>query len=160
MTYKTDSGGFAFKCNDIKVFTGSSSWATRISSISRHNEPVRIITYSIPDISYVREQLQRRPDNIYFIANEKFINKVDVLQSDFRDICFAVHKEVHSKILLIAPRTVYISSANFGRSKWHESCIGLHSKEAHDWYVNHIFEPLWDVSTETETTFDHLHSSI
>jgi len=40
------------------------------------------------------------------------------------------------------------SSANFGDSDWHETSISVHSKEAHDWYVTDVFDPLWRSSHE------------
>ena len=61
MAFKTDNGGFAFKCDDAKLCTGASTWATRLSQLSRMKGAVRIITYSLPKMDYVRKQLRRRP---------------------------------------------------------------------------------------------------
>ena len=70
------------------------------------------------------------------------------IKAGFPLIRIAVNDFVHSKVLLIEPRTLYISSANFGQSKMHESAVGLHSKEAHDWYVANRYTRLWETSWE------------
>jgi hypothetical protein len=38
------------------------------------------------------------------------------------------------ELLLIAPETVYLGSANFGESHWHESTVGIRSAEAFAFY--------------------------
>lgn len=148
MTYQTDGGGFAFKCNDIKLHYSTSTWAMKLSQINRFGGAIRIITYSLPDMEYVKAQFSRRPHDIFLIAHSKFSSRARSIKAMFPDIRVAVHKEVHSKVLLIEPHTIYISSANFGHSDWHESFIGLHSKEAHDWYWHHEFDGLWKESRE------------
>src|SRR6266702_8209912 len=135
MTYKTDGGGLALKCNDIKLCTGG-SWATKLCGLNQGKQKgiVRIMTFSLPHMGYVKEQFERRPYDIFLIAHSKFLGRAQRIKSTFPDIRVAVHDEMHSKLLLIEPQTVYISSANFGNSGWHESSIGLHSQEAHEWY--------------------------
>jgi len=151
LSYQTDNGGFAFKCNDIKLHTSGSTWAMKLSQLNRFGGTVRIITYSLPDMEYVKAQFNRRPRDIFLIAHRKFLRRAQSIKATFPDIRIAVNDEVHSKVLLIAPHTIYISSANFGLSKWHESFIGLHSQDAHDWYWQHEFEPLWASSSEIES---------
>ena len=56
--------------------------------------------------------------------------------------------QVPSKVLLIAPQTVIVSSANFGDSDWHETSVSFYSTEAHDWYVEKVFAPLWEQCQE------------
>lgn len=150
MTFKTDGHGIAFKCNDIKITGDTHTWAMKISQLYRQTGIMRIITYSLPNIGYVKKQFERRPKDIFLIAHSSFQDKAEKIKEMFPDIRIALHKEVHSKVLLIEPNTIYISSANFGNSGWHEANIGLHSKEAHDWYLNHQFIPLWEVSTEVK----------
>lgn len=143
MAYKTDNHGFVFKCNDIKISSGN-SWGMKLSQLYKQDGTVRIITYSLPDLAYIKKQFERRPQNIFMIAHGNFHSQAQKIKRQFPDIQIAVHRQVHSKILLIEPNTVYISSANFGDSKWHETSIGLHSQEAHDWYVTNQFTPLWE----------------
>ena len=148
MAFKTDNGGFAFKCNDAKLCAGATTWATRLSQLSRMKGEVRIITFSLPKMDYVRKQLQRRPYDIFILAHDKFVCRAKEIRQEFPHIRVAVHPEVHSKVLLIAPHTVWISSANFGSSDWHETTVGFHSKDAHDHYAKGIFPRLLDQSDE------------
>lgn len=148
MAFSTDSGGIAFKCNDVKLQGQASLWATKLSQLGRQNGTVRIITYSLPDLGYIKEQFQRRPKNVFIICHERFIERAGEIKRFFPSIRVAVNPAVHSKILLIEPHTVYVSSANFGLSRWHETSVGFHSKEAHDWYADHEFKPLWIRSEE------------
>lgn len=146
--FKTDAGGRATKCNDMKLMAGASTWGTRLSQLARQTGTVRIVTYSLPDIEYVHTQLGRRPSDILLIANSRFENKAREIKCAFPGVRVAVREDIHAKVLLIAPHTVYISSANFGDSDWVESTIGLHSREAHDWYVETFFTPLWSSCRE------------
>lgn len=150
MSFQTDSGGVAFKCDDIKLCAPASTWATKLSQFHRQRGIVRIITYSLPDMDYVRAQFQKRSYGIFLIAHSRFFSRAQEVKRAFPTIRIAVHSEVHSKVLLVAPHTIYISSANFGSSGWHETSIGLHSQIAHDWYVQHMFDPLWTISQEVE----------
>lgn len=149
MAYKTDNGGFAFKCNDAKLMVGS-TWATKLSQLHRQTGTVRIITYSLPSIEYVKKQFERRPRNIFLICHEKFRLKAIEIKRTFPQLRLATNDAVHSKILLIEPQTIYISSANFGSSKWHETSVGFHSKEAHDYYASQIYPFLWNQSQEVQ----------
>jgi phosphatidylserine/phosphatidylglycerophosphate/cardiolipin synthase-like enzyme len=147
MAFRTDAGGFAFKCSDCKLQTGASTWATKLSQLHRQTGTVRIVTYSLPAMDYVRTQLGRRPRDIFLIAHEKFTDRAVEIRREFPHIRVAVHPKVHSKVLLVAPRTIIISSANFGSSGWHETSLSLHSAEAHDDYVG-VFARLWNASRE------------
>lgn len=148
MAFKTDNGGFAFKCNDAKLCVDASTWATRLSQLSRMRGVVRIITYSLPKMDYVRKQLNRRPYDIFILAHDRFVSRAKEIRREFPHIRVSVRPEIHSKVLLIAPHTVWISSANFGSSDWHETAVGFHSKEAHDHYAEIVFPRLWDQSDE------------
>jgi len=148
MAFKTDSGGIAFKSSDIKLTGGASTWGTRLSQLSKQSGVVRLITYSLPNLAYVEKQLGRRPNNIFVIAHEKFENQGRDIKVRFPDIRVAIAPNIHSKVLLIEPNTVWISSANFGDSGWHETSIGVRSADALDWYVKGIFDPLWNLCRE------------
>lgn len=148
--FKTDMHGIAFKCDDAKLTVGSSTWGMRLSQLARQDGIVRIITYSLPDMRYVREQLGRRPTDMYLVANSKFIERAWEIKREFPNIRVAHKDNVHSKVCLIEPHTIIISSANFGNShKWHETTVSFHSKDAHDWYVD-AYESLWSGSQELE----------
>jgi hypothetical protein len=95
---------------------------------------VYIVTYSLPDLSYCETQLGRRPHDILLICHAKFTHKAMTLQERFPDIHVRVHLEVHGKLLLIAPDTVYLGSTNFGDSGWEEFTVGIRSVEAVQFY--------------------------
>ena len=148
MAFKTDGGGYAFRAADAKLQANASTWATKLSQLARQKGTVRIVTYSLPDMAYVREQLGRRPTDIRLIAHSKFLDRAVAIRSEFPGIRVAVHDEVHSKVLLISPQTVVVSSANFGSSSWHETSVSFHNSGAHDWYASEVFERLWASSQE------------
>jgi len=141
MAFRTDNGGFAFKANDAKI--QHSSWGNRLSQLHKQKGTVRIITYSLPDMAYVRRQLGRRPHDIYIIAHSKFSRRANEICGEFPGIVVAVHDEVHSKVVLVEPETVIVSSANFGDSGWHETTVSFHSKPAHEYYRDRVWEPLF-----------------
>src|SRR5205085_888197 len=99
----------------------------------------------LPNIDFVRTQLSRR-ENILLIANAKFERQARELKLEFPGVRVRVASDAHSKVLLVEPQTLWISSANFGDSGWHDTTIGLHSPQAHDWYVANMFNPLWDAA--------------
>jgi hypothetical protein len=146
MAFKSDGYGIAFKSNDIKIQTNGHTWGMKLSQIYRQPGQIRIITYSLPDIEYVANLFSKRPTGIFMIAHAKFENKARRILDTFNEIKIALNSTVHSKILLIHPNTVVITSANFGDSHWHETSISIHSSIAHDWYVENAFTPLWDKS--------------
>lgn len=142
MTYRTDNGGIAIRA-PIKLQSNGSSWGTRLSQLARQKGAVRIITYSLPRMEYVQEQLGRRPENIQLVAHEKFRGRAAEIARTYPEISVRIVDDVHSKVLLVAPGSVTVSSANFGRSGWHETSVTFTSEAAHDWYVRQVFEPLW-----------------
>ena len=147
MSWAQDSHGLVFKSNELKLyFDGHHTWAMKLSQLPKQKGNVKIITYSLPDLDYVKEQLGRRPHHIWLLCNTKFKEIAQEIKNTFPLIHVGVRHDIHSKVLLISPNTVYITSANFGRSRWHETSIGVRSKEAHDAYLHYSFVPLWDSS--------------
>ena len=41
-------------------------------------------------------------------------------------------------MVLIHPNTIWLSSANFGKSGWFENTIGIKNKEVYDFYKKQI----------------------
>ena len=153
MGYCTDSGGDAVKCNDIKIFSSKSTWATKLSQIGKIKGVVTITTYSLPDISYARRILNKKSKNVYLIAHLKFHKKAMELKEEYPNLRIALNNEIHAKTITIEPITTYFTSANFGKSTWYESSIGLHSKEVHD-ITQQRFKYLWHASDEINDSFD------
>jgi len=148
MTWKNDGHGLLFRSEEIKLYKPSHTWAMKLSQLDRQNGIVRIMTYSLPSLNYVREQLGRRPLDIYITCHSKFVEQAQAIKQEFPEIAIAVSDTMHSKVLLIEPATLYVGSANFGASGSHETMIGVRSKEAHDDFVRRVFIPAWQVSQE------------
>ena len=56
----------------------------------------------------------------------------------YPELKIVLKPDVHAKFVLIEPETVWLSSANFGRSGWFEQTIGLHSKEAYEYMLKQV----------------------
>ncbi len=152
MTWKNDQHGLLFKSSEIKLYrNGGHTWAMKLSQLPSQVGIVRIVTYSLPDLKYACEQIGRRPKDMYVICHKKFADLAAQIKERYPNVRIAVHDEVHSKICLIAPKTLYVGSANFGVSGWHETEVGIRSSEAHDWYVTNSFEPLWRECKEVQS---------
>jgi hypothetical protein len=134
MSWPTDVHGLAFKPKEVKLYRDSSTWGMRLSQLGRQVGEVYIVTYSLPDLPYIEQQLGRRPHDIQIVCHSKFASRATALRRRFPDVSVKVHPEVHGKLLLIAPETVYLGSANFGESGWKEFTVGLRSAEAFDFY--------------------------
>jgi phosphatidylserine/phosphatidylglycerophosphate/cardiolipin synthase-like enzyme len=160
--WNDDIFGLVLKASEIKLyFNGDHTWAMKLSQLSKQDGTVRIITYSLPDIEYVIDQIGKRPHNIFIICHSKFIENAKKIKGIFHDIRIAVNDSVHSKVCLIEPDTIYIGSANFGHSGWHESIVGIRSKEAHNAYVEESFDKLWELSNEIEgINIASIHNSV
>ena len=135
MKAKTDTDGEAINIKDAKLFFGdNSTWATRLSQLAKVKGNVYISTFSLPDLPYAQEILEKRPRDIFIIAHSMFNTKALAIKDAFPDIRIALRDDIHAKIVLAEPETVWLSSANFGRSGWIEHGIGMHSPEAFEFY--------------------------
>ena len=137
MSFKTDNGGEAVRINDAKLFFGdNSTWATRLSQLAKVKGNVYISTFSLPDLPYAQKILEKRPHDIFMVAHSMFHAKALAIKDAFPDIRIALRDNIHAKMVLAEPETVWLSSANFGKSGWIEHGIGMHSPEAFDFYKN------------------------
>jgi PLD-like domain len=151
MGWNNDQHGLVFKPSEVKLyFDGGHTYKMKIGTLSRSEAVIRILTYSLPDLSYIIELFQKRPHSIYIICHDKFKDKAKEIKQTFPNIRVATNCRIHSKILLRSPDTIYLGSTNFGMSKWHESGVGIRSKAAHDEFLRKSFEPLWLASEEIE----------
>lgn len=149
MGWENDQHGLLLKAKELKLYRdGNHTWAMKLSQLHRQKGEVFIITYSLPDMDYIEVQFARRPEQIQIICHSRFIKRAIQVKRRFPDIQIAVSDSVHSKVLIIAPETLYVSSANFGHSGWHETTMGIRSIEAAAWYIENSFRPLWDQSAE------------
>ena len=102
------------------------------------NKKVIICTYSLPDLEYSKQIFDKRSKNVTLIVNEKFRNKAEELESIYPDLDICIKNDVHAKMVLVEPKTVWLSSANFGKSDWFEQTIGIHSEEVYSFYFDQI----------------------
>ncbi len=142
-TFETDNGGVAVSIMDAKILTSetASTWNTRLSQIGTTNlkdKRVIICTYSLPDLEYSKQIFDKRSKNVMLIVNEKFSDKAEELRKLYPDLEIYLRADVHAKIVLVEPRTVWLSSANFGKSNWFEQTIGIHSEEVYNFYLEQI----------------------
>jgi hypothetical protein len=148
MAWADDMHGMQFKPSEVKLYVSSHSWGMKLSQLGKQNGTVRIITYSLPDLDYIKEQFARRPENIWIIAHDKFTDRAKSIKELYPAIRVSVRPDVHAKLLMIEPATIYVTSANFGNSHWKEIGVGVRSAEGHKWYLDQMFNPLWQTATE------------
>jgi phosphatidylserine/phosphatidylglycerophosphate/cardiolipin synthase-like enzyme len=139
MAFKTDGGGIAVKAN-IKVSSSASasSWNTRLSQIKYQLGEIFICTYSLPDQGYIGQILGKRSTGVTILANSKFLNKAKVLKTLYPSLNIKLAPDTHAKIVLVSPDTVWLSSANFGKSGWFENTVGIKNTDVYNFYENEI----------------------
>ena len=141
--WNNDAHGLLFKCSEVKLYSPSHTYGMKLSQLPRQKGTVRIITYKFAALPYAIEQLARRPHDIKIIVNSKFSPDARRIKKELPGVEIRVHPELHDKVVLIEPSTIYMGSANFGHGGWSESTVGLRSKEAFDWFLKTRWEPLW-----------------
>ncbi|MCM1367898.1 MAG: hypothetical protein NC184_03705 [Roseburia sp.] len=160
MKFKTDGGGFATSCDDIKVLYGASTWATRLSQLAKTQNKLIIMTYGFKarnakypneDIrnenSYVRNILNKHPKNVFVLCNTDSVEDAKILKQIYPDIMIKHKGDINANIVLLEPHTVFFASDNFGYSAYDEFGIGIHSKEIYDNLIK-IFRVKWKTSNE------------
>lgn len=148
MIFSDDSGGFAFSCEDAKMSICASTWNKRLSQIARVIGPVLIMTGSLPDPEYISHTLGKRPRDIFIIANTDAQKEARMLKLRFPDVRMALHRNNNAKVVLVAPDTVWVSSADFGKTTRIESAVGLHSSVVFKKTRESLFNRVWAEATE------------
>lgn len=150
MAFEDDGGGFAFSCDDAKFSICASTWGTRLSQISKSPQKVLIMTNSIDDVLYIADILRKSLGEVRVLANSLAKKEAELLKKELPTIRIALHPTNNAKIVLVSPNTVWISSADFGRSKIKmiESAVGIHSHEVFNKALNVFFEKAWAEATE------------
>ena len=139
MSFNTDAGGTAINAK-IKVFGSATTWNTRLSQIARVKGEVIICTYSFMDLDYIKQILDKRFKMVTIIANSKFQNEAQKLKNTYPTLRMLLSTKMHSKMVLIHPETVWITSANFWKSTNFESTVGIKSKEAYSVCMNQFLK--------------------
>lgn len=148
MVFLDDSSGFAFSCGDAKISVGTGSWSVRLSQIARVTGSIYIVTGKLLDPDYVSQILGKRPHNISIIANANARKEANTIKRSFPGVRIALHNDCNAKVALVEPDTVWISSADFGRSTMIESTIGLHSINVFNRAAESFFRKLWTKALE------------
>ena len=141
MSFNTDNGGLAVKVTEkIKVSSSesASTWNTRLSQIAYQSGEIFICTYSLPDLNYITRILDKRSTGITVLANSKFVDKAKELKKLYPNLNIKLAPDTHAKIVLVPPNTVWLSSANFGQSRWFENTIGIKNEKVYEFYINEI----------------------
>lgn len=134
---KTDNGGLATTAR-VKVSLGKgSTWATRLSQIGKSSGEIIICTYSLPNLDYMSQILDKRSD-ITIVCHKKFQEKASILQQKYPRLNIILKSDIHAKMVLIQPETVILSSANFGSSGWLEHTITVKSESVYSYYYNRL----------------------
>lgn len=148
MAFNDDGGGFAFECTDAKMSIGASTWATRLSQISKATGEILILTRSLPDIEFTIRILDKRPRDIWIVAHFDFVAQAKELKAARPWLHIAVHRDVGAKAVLVAPDTLWISSSDFGKATKLESAVGFHSAQLYSRTRAQLFEKAWAESQE------------
>jgi len=148
MVFSDDSRGFAFSCEDAKMFISASTWNTRLSQIARVVGPILIMTGSLPDPEYISRTLGKRPRDIFIIANAAAQREARMLKLRFPEVRIALHPNNNARVVLVAPDTVWVSSADFGKTTRIESAIGLHSGIVFKKTRESLFNRVWAEAIE------------
>lgn len=133
MSFKTDDGGVALSLKDCKLMA-TTSWD---ASLSQATGRVVIVTYSLPDLRYIAGILNKRSD-VHLVMNSKFKDRAMRLKRRYPELRITMRNDLHAKMVLAEPDMVWLSSANFGRSRWFEHTIGIHDRQAYEFYKGQL----------------------
>lgn len=127
---------------------GASTWATRLSQISKATGEILILTRGLPDIYYITKILDKRPRDIWIVAHADATAGAKTLKAARPWLRIAVHRDIGPKAVLVAPDTVWVSSSDFGKAGKLESAVGFHSTELYIQTRSQLFERAWAESHE------------
>ena len=140
-TLSQDNGGIELTARKVKIFTGASTWNTKIGYFLRNNKKVFISTYSLPDVEYIKNMFGKQGfENVTIIAHKKFKEKAKLLKETFPNIEIYLEDSTHEKVVLCEPDTIIIGSENFGHSDWREKAVRIKSKEGYDYLLKEYQE--------------------
>lgn len=133
----------------IRCSTDTFPWRSVLHLATDRPRPVHLLTYNLPALAWFAEQFPRLSmQQVSIIADAEFRAKAEQLQHAYSALRIATHPKLHSKVALVAPDRVYVSSANLGSIGQHETTLEVQSRVLHDWYLETVWEPLWRESEE------------
>ena len=66
-----------------------------------------------------------------------------MLKLRFPEVRIALHRRNNAKVVLVAPDTVWVSTADFGKTTQIESAVGLHSCTVFQRTLESLFNKVW-----------------
>lgn len=148
MAFSDDNGGFAFMCSDAKMSIGSSTWASRLSQLSKATGEILILTHGLPDTGYITKILDKRPHNVWIVAHTDSLKEASALKTARPWLRIALHPHIGAKSVLVAPDTVWLSSNDFGLGGKLESAVGFHSTALYSQTRENLFARAWHEAQE------------
>ena len=156
--YKSDNGGFAVKCDDVKLFIEGSTWNTKLSQLGKIQSHLYIMTNDLNKLDYIDQIFSKRPYNISLLVNATHKDKAKEVKDKYPKIEVRHIKNLNAKVVLLAPRTTMYSSSDFGspyyinpQTGWNELTmnfgVGFHSEEIFEIMLNR-FNLIWDRAEE------------
>lgn len=122
-------------------------WKGVLDLAASRPRPIHILTFNLPALSWFAEQFPRLSmEHVSIIAEREFAERAAQLARAYPKLFIATAPKLHSKVALVAPDRVYISSANLGSMGQHETTVELSSRVMHDWYLETVWGPLWEES--------------
>lgn len=106
------------------------------------------MTGSLPDPEYISQILNKRPQDIFIIANACAEAEAKFLKSRFPSIRIVLHRNNNAKVVLVAPDTVWVSSSDFGKTTKIESAVGMHSEFVYQRTLDSLFKRVWAEAVE------------
>ena len=106
------------------------------------------MTGALPDLGYISQIVSKRPRDILIIANTRALPEAKQLKYLFPFLRIALHPDTNAKVVLVAPDTVWVSSADFGKTDQIESAVGLHSTAVYNRALGSLFNTVWAKATE------------
>jgi hypothetical protein len=147
MKWERDNQSLITSCPSIKLYKSKgNTWGQKIYRDLNKKAPIFIATYSLASRKYLEEIFTRRSKNVYLICHETFISEAVGLYLKFPKLTIATHPEMHVKLVMTGKDTVYLGSANFGYSGWHDTVVGMKDDEIYQFYYHAVWLPMWEES--------------
>lgn len=147
--FETDCGGVALNA-DIKISGSATTWNTRLSQIGGNDKEIIIVTYTLNDYEYISKILSKRYKGIgiTILCNSKFLMNAYHIKNCFPEVKMFANPNIHAKMVLVEPNTVWISSENLGHVKSsYDATVGIHNVDAY----KHFYDQVHDIINRKET---------
>jgi len=140
MGLNTDTGGVVVNA-DIKLSNRYTTWNTRLDKIGQTDNELIIISFSLSNVSYIEKILSKRENGrgITLIGNTAYYKNAVSLKRMLPEMKIYIHPQVHAKLILYAPGTVWLSSENIGhRPKAFDATIEIESNFVYNHYFSQV----------------------